>query len=100
MKIVQKTNHFEHWFLNLKDRTTRLRIQARIDRVENGHFGDYKSVGEGVFEMRLHFGAGYRIYYLERHHEIVILLAGGDKSTQSNDIQTAITLARELGTAP
>ncbi len=97
MKIVQKTNHFEQWFLNLRDRTTRLRIQARIDRIEDGNFGDHKSVGENVFEMRLQFGSGYRIYYVERNNQIVILLAGGDKSTQSTDIQNAIAIARQLG---
>jgi putative addiction module killer protein len=100
MKIVQKTNHFEQWFLGLRDRTTRLRIQARIDRVTDGNFGDHKSVGENVFEMRLQFGAGYRIYYLERNSDIVVLLAGGDKSTQSSDIQTAIAMARHLGVVP
>ena len=72
------------------------RIQARIRRAELGNFGDCKPVGEGVSEMRIHYGPGYRIYFLQRGTEIVILLAGGDKSTQSTDIKTALSLVRQL----
>lgn len=70
----------------------------RIDRAEDGHFGDCKSVGEGVSEMRIDVGPGYRLYFVLRGEglELVILLAGGDKSTQSQDIKTALQLAREL----
>jgi putative addiction module killer protein len=73
-----------------------MRIQARIDRAEDGNFGDCAPVGEGVSEMRIHFGQGYRVYFVQRGLEVVILLAGGDKSTQSKDIKNALELAREL----
>jgi putative addiction module killer protein len=72
------------------------RIQVRIDRAEDGNFGDCKPVGEGVSEMRIHFGPGYRIYFVLRGAEVVILLAGGDKSNQQKDIKTAVALARQL----
>jgi putative addiction module killer protein len=72
------------------------RIQARIDRAEGGNFGDCEPVGEGVSEMRIHYGPGYRVYFTQNGMEIVILLAGGDKSTQSNDIKIALDLARQV----
>ena len=72
------------------------RIQARIDRVEDGHFGDYKPIREKVFEMRIQHGPGYRLYFTLRGLEVVILLAGGDKSTQTADIEMAIREARQL----
>jgi putative addiction module killer protein len=68
----------------------------RIDRAERGNFGDVKAVAEGVSEMRIDFGPGYRVYFTQRGHEIVILLAGGNKATQAKDIQTALQLARQL----
>lgn len=73
-----------------------MRIQARIDRVEDGNFGDVAPVGEGVSEMRVHFGPGYRVYFTQRGLDVVILLAGGDKSTQGKDIKNALELARTL----
>ena len=87
---------FDDWFVALRDRMAQQRIQARIRRAELGNFGDCKPVGEGVSEMRIHYGPGYRIYFLQRGTEIVILLAGGDKSTQSTDIKTALSLVRQL----
>ena len=72
------------------------RIQVRIDRAEDGNFGDCGPVGEGVSEMRIHYGPGYRVYFMQRGMEIVILLAGGDKSTQAKDIKAALKLARQL----
>ncbi len=96
MKIIHTTERFDNWFAKLADRTGKLRIQARIDRAEMGNFGECQPVGEGVSEMRIHFGPGYRVYFAQRDIEVVILLAGGDKSTQSSDIKTALELAREL----
>jgi putative addiction module killer protein len=71
-------------------------IQVRIDRAEDGNFGDCKPIGEGVSEMRLHVGPGYRLYFMQQGLEIVILLAGGNKSSQSRDIEIALQLAREI----
>ena len=96
MKIIQITQTFSDWFTGLKDKVIKTRIQVRIDRAEQGNYGDYKSVGEKVNEMRLHFGSGYRVYFIEHGLEIVILLAGGDKSSQADDIKTALKLARDL----
>ena len=93
---IYKTDIFGDWFSNLRDKKAQKRIQARIDRAIEGNFGDYKSVGENVFEMRIHYGAGYRVYFIQQGSEIVVLLAGGDKSSQQKDIQTALKLAREL----
>ncbi len=96
MKIIHTTEQFDVWFVKLADRIGRARIQARIDRAEMGNFGECEPVGEGVSEMRIHFGPGYRVYFVQHGIEVVILLAGGDKSTQSRDIKTALKLAREL----
>jgi putative addiction module killer protein len=96
MKAIHTTSVFDAWFSSLRDRQGKLRVQARIDRAELGNFGDCEPVGEGVSEMRIHVGPGYRIYFVERGLEIVILLAGGDKSTQTKDIKTAQKLARQI----
>jgi len=96
MKTIYTTEVFDVWFESLKDRQTARRIQARIDRAEEGNFGDYKAVGEGVSEMRINHGPGFRVYFTQRGMEIVILLAGGDKSSQTQDIATAHELARQL----
>lgn len=96
MKTIYTTEVFDDWFESLKDRQAARRIQARIDRAEDGNFGDHKSVGEGVSEMRIHHGPGFRVYFTQRGLEIVILLAGGDKSSQAKDIQIAQELARQL----
>jgi putative addiction module killer protein len=90
------TSHFDNWFSSLKDRMVRARIQVRIDRAESGNFGDHKSVGDGVSEMRLAFGSGWRIYYTMRGSEMVVLLVGGDKSSQQADIEQAKTMAKQL----
>ena len=96
MKTILTTEIFASWYQSLQDRQSARRIQARIDRAEDGHFGDCKPVGEGVSEMRIHHGPGYRVYFTQRKLDIVILLAGGDKSTQSQDIRRALQLARQL----
>jgi putative addiction module killer protein len=96
MKTIYTTEIFDGWFEALRDKQAARRIQARIDRVEEGNFGDHKSVGGGVSEMRIHHGPGYRVYFTLRGLEIVILLAGGDKSSQTKDIQAAQELARQL----
>jgi putative addiction module killer protein len=96
MKTVHTTSIFDDWFSALRDRQGKLRIQARIDRAELGNFGDCAPVGEGVSEMRIHVGPGYRVYFVERGLEIVVLVAGGDKSTQAKDIKLAHKLAKQL----
>ena len=96
MKTIYTTEVFDAWFESLRDKQAARRIQARIDRAEDGNFGDHKSVGGGVFEMRIHHGPGFRVYFTLRGMEVVILLAGGDKSSQAEDIQTAQEQARQL----
>jgi len=91
-------SQFEDWFSQLGDERTRARIAVRLERITVGHFGDVKSVGDGVFELRLHFGSGYRIYFVRRSERIILLLAGGDKSTQQKDIRAAKKLALKLRT--
>lgn len=93
---LEKTGEYQDWFNSLPDKQVKARIQVRIDRLQDGNAGDASPVGEGVSEMRLHFGSGWRIYYIERNDEIIILLAGGNKSTQSKDIKLALMLARNL----
>jgi len=93
---VRKTEFFAKWFDNLKDRRAKARIQARIDRMEIGNFGDVGPVGEGVSELRIFYGPGYRVYFTQRNSVVVILLCGGDKSSQQSDIAKAITIAGQL----
>lgn len=80
---------FSEWLQGLKDSEARLRILRRLDRIELGNYGDSKSVGDGVYELRFTFGPGYRVYFAEHDNTIVILLCGGNKSTQKQDIKTA-----------
>lgn len=96
MFAIYTTDAFDTWFSGLRDRGAKTRIHARIDRAEDGNFGDCEPVGEGVSEMRIHYGPGYRVYFIMRGVEIVVLLAGGNKSTQAKDIKAALRLAREL----
>ena len=90
------TDIYSDWFSALRDVQARARINARLRRAELGNFGDCEPVGEGVSEMRIHYGPGYRVYWVKRGHEIFILLAGGDKTTQAKDIKAALQLARKL----
>lgn len=93
---IRKTETFERWFTGLRDRNAVARIKSRIDRLQLGLLGDAKSVGEGVSEMRIDYGPGYRVYFVRQGTKVTILLAGGDKRTQSRDIEKAIELARML----
>jgi putative addiction module killer protein len=93
---VRQTETFARWLARLRDRRARARIQARIDRLQLGNPGDVKAVGGGISEMRIDYGPGYRIYFVQRGATLVILLAGGDKHTQERDIASARELARNL----
>ena len=93
---VRETRTFTRWFEKLRDRNARSRIDVRIYRLSFGNRGDVKSVGKGVSEMRIRYGPGYRIYFSERGRNVVVLLAGGDKSSQSRDIRTAQELAKQV----
>ena len=91
---LRQTEHFEKWFFSMRDKQAQRRIAARLSVIrEVGHFGDFKPVGHDVLELRFHFGPGYRVYYTVRGETIVLLLAGGDKSSQQRDISKAIELA-------
>ncbi|MCL2382298.1 MAG: type II toxin-antitoxin system RelE/ParE family toxin [Treponema sp.] len=96
MSVIRSTTEFDKWFANLRDKRAKIRIDIRIKRLAEGNFGDVKPVGEGISEMRIHFGAGYRVYYKDTGKEIIILLCGGDKSTQEADIVRAKKIWREL----
>lgn len=96
MPAVFTTPVFDQWFERLRDRMAAARIQARIDRAETGNLGDCKPVGEGVSEMRIDYGPGYRVYFQQRGAEIVILLVGGAKATQAKDIERAKRLAKQV----
>ncbi len=86
---------FTEWFESIRDKRTRIRIGKRLKRVEDGNFGDYQSVGGGVFELRLHFGTGYRIYFAQIEDTLLLLLCGGDKRSQQADVELAKTYWRE-----
>ncbi len=93
---IRKTEGFGEWIRGLKDTQARNRIHIRLKRLGQGPTGDAKSVGLGVWELRFHFGPGYRVYFTRVDDRIIFLLAGGDKATQERDIATAIELARSL----
>jgi len=93
---IRKTEKYAQWLDGLRDINARARIQARIERLAAGNAGDVKPVGEGVSELRIDYGPGYRVYFTKCGRELVILLAGGDKNTQAADIKTALRLAQNL----
>lgn len=93
---VRKTDAFAQWLDGLRDIQARARVQARIERLAAGNPGDVEPVGEAVSELRINYGPGYRVYFKQRGRQIIILLAGGDKSTQAKDIKAALHLARHL----
>ena len=96
MMILRQTETFSRWFSSLKDRSGRIRILSRLDRIAMGNFGDVKPIGEGVSEIRIDTGPGYRLYFVRRENAAVLLLCGGDKSTQDRDIARARELAKTL----
>jgi putative addiction module killer protein len=93
---IRKTRIFDRWIDGLRDLRGRASVQARIERLAFGHAGDVKPVGEGVSEMRIDYGPGYRVYFKKSGVSVVILLAGGDKKSQSRDIKKALCRARNL----
>jgi putative addiction module killer protein len=96
MCSIKALPEFTSWLNSLKDSVTRIRLARRLDKAQRGNLGDVKAVGEGVFEMREHFGPGWRLYYVQQGQTLIVILAGGDKSTQSADIAKAIKLAATL----
>jgi putative addiction module killer protein len=95
MVEVRQTDVFSNWLRKLRDQNARARIQIRIRRLSLGNFGDVKSLGEGICELRINYGPGYRVYLQQRGNLLVLLLAGGSKKTQQADIATARKLAKE-----
>ena len=95
MYKIKQTIRFSSWLLKLRDIKGKVSILRRIDRLKTGNFGDYKSLGENIFELRIQSGPGYRVYYTKKGDEIIILLIAGDKSSQSNDIKKAKDLAKD-----
>ena len=93
---IRETEVYARWFRRLRDRQARVRIDNRIRRLSLGNPGDVRPVGEGVSEIRIDYGPGYRVYYVQRDETLVVLLAGGDKGSQERDIRRALELARGL----
>ncbi|MEZ5691173.1 MAG: type II toxin-antitoxin system RelE/ParE family toxin [Rickettsiales bacterium] len=94
MKDVKITDEFAKWVSGLRDHRAKALIDKRIYRAASGNYGDYKSVGEGVLELRIFYGAGYRIYFVERGSELIVILAGGTKRGQQRDIKKAIDISK------
>ena len=94
LELVKSTT-FDAWFRGLRDVRAKARIAARLDRVADGHFGDVKPAGHGISELRIDYGPGYRVYFIQRRSVLVVVLAGGDKRTQQVDIKTAQRIAIE-----
>lgn len=93
---IRQTETYAKWFAKLRDRQARTRIDIRIRRLSLGNPGDVRPVGRGVSEMRIDYGPGYRVYFVQKESVLIVLLAGGDKSTQSKDIDTALDLAQRV----
>lgn len=94
---MEQSDDFDRWLKKLRDREGRLRILKRLRRLSDGQFGDCQPAGEGVRELRMFFGPGYRVYFAQRGDAVILLLAGGDKDSQAGDIARAKVLAKELG---
>ena len=98
IQVYQTSNGIEpftEWLASIRDIRTQARIQARLERLEDGNLGDYQTVGEGVIELRIHFGPGYRIYFGQIDNTVILLLSGGDKQSQKRDIEQAKTYWQE-----
>ena len=93
---VVKGDEFLRWLMRLRDKRAQARISVRLDRLEEGNFGDHRSVGRGVSELRINVGLGYRVYYVIRERVVVVLLCGGAKATQQRDIERAQRMAEEV----
>ena len=91
---IKRLPAFTEWLDGLKDNTVRVRLNRRLDKAHRGNLGDIKPVGEGVWEMREHFGAGWRMYYIQQGKVVIVMLGGGDKSSQQRDIEKALALAK------
>ena len=93
---IRETEIYSQWFKSLRDRQAKARIDIRVRRLSMGNPGDVKPVGQGVSELRIDYGPGYRVYFIQQGETLIILLAGGDKRTQERDIKTALDLAQDL----
>ena len=93
---LRSTKQYDKWFSKLKESTVKIRILARLDRIENGNFGDFKQISPSLFELRFFFGVGLRIYYTIQNSKVVLLLTGGNKASQEKDIEKAAELLKEL----
>jgi putative addiction module killer protein len=96
MYTVKQTQEFEAWLKGLKDNMTRLKLNRRLDKASRGLLGDVAPVGAGVYEFREFFGPGWRMYYVQRGETMIVMLGGGDKSTQQQDIDKAISMSKTL----
>ena len=97
MRVIEKTTEFDRWFTKLRDLKAKAKILYRIQKIQSDdHFGDTKPVGNGISELRIHYAKGYRVYFVEKDKVLVILLAGGDKSTQVKDIHKAKKIWEEI----
>lgn len=93
---IEKTDIYQKWLENLRDRRAKIIITARIKRLQMGNFGDCKFINKKIYELRINYAKGYRVYFINKNNKIILLLLGGDKSTQTKDIQKAIDMAEEL----
>jgi len=96
MYIIKRMPEFDHWINRLRDRSTRIRLLRRLEKVQRGLLGDVNSVGDGIYEMREFFGPGWRMYYIQRGEMLIIMLGGGDKSTQTKDIAAVKATAQTI----
>ncbi|UQE03674.1 type II toxin-antitoxin system RelE/ParE family toxin [Bradyrhizobium japonicum] len=96
MPAIRETEQFSSWLSDLRDVRAKAKVLVRVERLAKGNAGDVKPVGEGISELRIHYGAGYRVYFTQRGEELILLLCGGDKDSQDKDIANAKKIASEL----